>query len=146
MHKILVLYLVLFRIIPIKPDSDSLRQLKNKVLTNNLNYDKNISPSDLVVVYLEMSFKQFVGIDDKNQIDTTTLYLIVAWTNQRLTWNSTEIGNLPLMFKANLLWLPDLYVINTGDSNWFITVSDSNLAELYWNGKVKITFALNGMF
>lgn len=50
------------------------------------------------------------------------------------------------MFKANLLWLPDLYVINTGDSNWFITVSDSNLAELYWNGKVKITFALNGMF
>lgn len=146
MHKILVLYLVLFRIIPIKPDSDSLRQLKNKVLTNNLNYDKNISPSDLVVVYLEMSFKQFVGIDDKNQIDTTTLYLIVAWTNQRLTWNSTEIGNLPLMFKANLLWLPDLYVINTGDSNGFITVSDSNLAELYWNGKVKITFALNGMF
>ena len=85
-------------------------------------------------------------IDDKNQIDTTTLYLIVAWTNQRLTWNSTEIGNLPLMFKANLLWLPDLYVINTGDSNGFITVSDSNLAELYWNGKVKITFALNGMF
>ena len=146
MHKILVLYLVLFRIIPIKPDSDSLRQLKNKVLTNNLNYDKNISPSDLVVVYLEMSFKQFVGIDDKNQIYTTTLYLIVAWTNQRLTWNSTEIGNLPLMFKANLLWLPDLYVINTGDSNGFITVSDSNLAELYWNGKVKITFALNGMF
>ena len=48
------------------------------------------------------------------------------------------------MVKANLLWLPDLYVINTADSNGFITVSDSNLAYLSYDGTISINYGLNG--
>ena len=129
----------------IKAENLTEKILKDKVLKNS-SYDKSIRPSEPVDIYLRLIFKQIANVDEKNQIITSSSYLTASWFDERLTWNNSEVGIDFLMIKSNLLWLPDLYVINTADSNGFITVSDSNLAYLSYDGIISINYGLNSKF
>ena len=121
MKKKILFFCFLFPFLNIKADTE--KELKDRILSNS-NYDKSIRPSVPVDIYLGLSFKQIANVDEKNQIITTSSFLKASWYDKRLTWNYTEVGISFLLIKANLLWLPDLFVINTADSNGFFTVSD----------------------
>ena len=47
---------------------------------------------------------------------------------------------------AKQIWLPDLYIINSADSNGFLPISDSNLAVILPNGFVYLTYSLTSKF
>ena len=98
-------------------------------------YDKSVKPSGVVDIWFDASLKQIVSLDEKNQIITTSIYLYAKWYEKRLSWNSSDYNDInSIKVSATELWLPDLFVINTADTNGFITISNSNLATISNDG------------
>jgi hypothetical protein len=119
------------------------KQIKDTII--NTNYDKTIRPSVSVSILMDIALKQIVAIDEKNQFMTTASYLFIKWYDPRLKWNSSLSHNIDsISVLAKSIWLPDLFITNTADSNGFITVTDSNLAFIENNGYVKLTLSLIG--
>ena len=112
----------------------------------NSNYDNTIQPQDLVKIKIGLAFKQIVKIDQTSQILTSSSFLICLWIDQRLSWNITEYQKELIILKANQIWLPDLYVINTADSNGFLPVTNFNLVSVSYNGVVIMNYALNSKY
>lgn len=107
-------------------------------------YDRYSRPNETTKISLDLVLKQIVGIDEKNQIVTTSSYLIADWVDPRLVWPNAGYDDY-ITLRANQIWLPDLYVINTGDTNGFITVSESNLIYVgLIDGSVNTNFGLVG--
>jgi len=109
------------------------------------NYDKSIRPSDYVTVSLRLQLKQIINVNEINQIITTSSYFYLSWYDPRLIWPQ-EI-NYPLLLiriQAIRLWLPDLYILNTADSNGFISsaVTNSSYALVAVNGSVYLVIGL----
>ena len=118
------------------------KDIKNIIL-NPSNYDKMIRPSQIVTINIDIIFKQFVNFNEKSQILTTSSYLYTDWIDYRLAWNLTEYPLLYIILIANQLWLPDLYIINSADTDGFIKITASNLALIKYDGTVIITNGLN---
>lgn len=84
--KMLILLLV-FSVIGISHSQSDSSPYLNKILKDkllNVSYDKSIRPDTTVFVFLTLWFRQIVNLDEKNQIATTSSYLIVSWTDTRL--------------------------------------------------------------
>ena len=110
-------------------------------------YDKNVKPSKKVDIWFDTSLKQIVSLDEKNQILTTSIYLYVNWYDGRLTWNLSDHNDTDsVKVTSTRLWLPDLFVINTANTNGFITFSNSNLASLNSSGYLNILIGLIGKY
>jgi len=81
----------------------------------------------------------------KNEKRIKDTIINTKWYDPRLKWNSTLSHNIDsISVLAKSIWLPDLFITNTADSNGFITVTDSNLAFIEKNGYVKLTLSLIG--
>ena len=118
------------------------KSIQTNILTG---YDKTSRPSDNVTLYLRMQLKQIINVNEINQIITTSSYFYVLWYDPRLVWNPTDYNStIFIRVQANLLWLPDLYVLNTADSNGFIlsTISNSIYAYVLANGDVYLGIGL----
>lgn len=124
--------------------STSLTETNLKKFLFNSSYDKTTRPDYTVNVSLDLYFRQVVNIDEKNQVAVTSVYITVIWTDQRLNWSYSDYPLYYMTVKANQLWLPDLYIINTADSNGFLTLTDSNLALLIKDGTIILNYGLNG--
>ena len=102
--------------------SDVQEQLiQKKILTEIINkYDKTIRPDDSVYLTFKISLRQIISVDEKNQIMTSSLYLTTKWTDPRLDWNASNFNGVDnILIPAKTLWLPDLFVINTGYLKFF---------------------------
>lgn len=115
-----------------------------KLILNSSVYDKAIRPIDLVKFSLTLSFRQIVNLDEKALIATTSSYLFLEWIDERLQWNRSDFDIDYLSIQAKKLWLPDLFVLNTAESNGFIPISDSNLAYIQPNGNIYMALSLIG--
>ena len=116
--------------------------IQKDILTS---YDKTSRPSDNVTLSLRMQLKQIINVNEINQIITTSSYFYVVWNDPRLAWDPADYNStIIIRVQANLIWLPDLYVLNTADSNGFIlsTISDSNYAYVLANGNVCLGIGL----
>ena len=131
----------LFFFTKVKSDSTTGQAIKKFIL--NSSYDTTIPPEDMMQIYIDIFFKQIVKIDQTNQLLVSSLTLAAAWYDQRLAWNSTEYPMYTINLKASQIWLPDLYVINSGDSNGFVPVTSSNLALVFNYGLVYVNYGLN---
>lgn len=127
----------------VKSDLATTQAIKSLILNS---YDSSILPQDLVQISVGLSFKQIVKLDQTSQILTSSSILIATWTDQRLTWNATQYPMQTITLKAKQIWLPDLYIINSADSNGFLPISDSNLAVILPNGFVYLTYSLTSKF
>ena len=45
---------------------------------------------------------------------------------------------------AKKIWLPDFFVINTADSNGFVSITDTSLAYIHYDGLVYWAMSLIG--
>ena len=146
--QIIYFCLFLFEVIT-ADDLDETLQIEKRIKDTiiNKNYDKSIRPSVSVSILMDIALKQIVAIDEKNQFMTTASYLFVKWYDPRLKWNSSLSHNIDsVSVLAKSIWLPDLFITNTADTNGFITVTDSNLAFVENNGNVKLTLGLIGNY
>lgn len=118
-------------------------EIKNQIF-NLSNYDNTIRPADMTQLSLKLTTRQITALNEQTQTLTTSSYLFVSWTDSRLKWNSTLYGNVYLLvIPASFIWLPDLSVINTADSNGFLSY-DKYIANLFSNGLVYMNIGLIG--
>lgn len=109
------------------------------------NYDKTVRPLDKVEINLKISLKQIVDLNERDQIITTSSYFFAEWFDNRLTWNLTTYNNtFWISMPAKKIWLPDFFVINTADSNGFVSITDTSLAYIHYDGLVYWAMSLIG--
>ena len=117
------------------------------IYTKILNgYNKNIRPDEFVNIQAAFSLKQIVTIDEKNQIMTSNSYLGLTWTDQRLTWNASDYNGVDnILIATDLLWVVDLFVINTAETNGYIPIPSQSLSRVQSNGQVYAAFSLTSL-
>lgn len=118
-----------------------------KILVNNLfkNYDKTILPEKNGYIRIKLELKQIVSLDERNQLTTTSLVLFLNWLDSRFAWDPLLNNNITFLnVNSNSIWLPDLYIINTADTNGFLTFSSSNLGHLNYSGVISFKIPLIG--
>ena len=118
------------------------KSIQKAILTS---YDKIIRPSDNVTVDLRLQLKQIINFNEINQIIATSSYFYARWFDPRLAWDPGAYDSTTFFrIQANLLWLPDLYVLNAADSTGFIvsTITNSNYAYVDFSGAVYLAIGL----
>jgi len=138
-----IFFLLILILIKVKSDNDTELEMAISKLILNSNYNNIIPPSGLMQIYLDILFKQIVKLDQNNQILVSSSTLTAAWIDPRLAWNISEYPLDYVYLKATQVWLPDLYVINSADSNGFVPVTSSNLVYIHNSGLVLINYGLN---
>ena len=107
--------------------------LVKRLLTN---YNKNIRPSNQVNVSVYLQLKQIISLVEKTQILTTTVFVVQAWYDERLTWNSSN-GITYLQLPLKSIWLPDTNIINSANSDGYIPINaDFGYASVLYSGDV----------
>lgn len=97
-------------------------------------YNKEIRAGDLTV-QLKFTLNQIVKIDEINQQMLTSSLIEMIWKDSRLAFNTTS-GIGEVLIPADLLWLPDMFVVNTASVNGFLSVTTQNLASVSSDGTV----------
>ena len=102
------------------------------------NYRTNIRPEDVVYVYVTISLKQIVSLDEKNQIMTSSAFVSQAWNDPRLTWDPAAYNGIEVvMVQASQIWIPDTVVINTADTSGYFTLNTVfSYANLNYDGSI----------
>ena len=113
----------------------------------NSNYSSTDRPVNPTSISVKLLMKQIVSVNQASLIVTTSSYLFLNWTDQRLVWDPIQYGGLSgILIQLKKIWYPNLYVINTADSNGYISISDSTLAIISFYGKVTCNLGLIGDF
>src|SRR5689334_15378510 len=103
-------------------------QIAEQALIRTLltDYNKNIRPEDQVSVDITATIQQIVGIDEKQQIMTSSSFISQQWYDDRLTWspNASNYNIKVVMLPVKSLWIPDTMVLNSADASGYFTVSD----------------------
>ena len=92
-------------------------------LTNNLllNYKKTASPDYFVNVSFGFYDFQIVGIDEKNQIMTSSYTIGQYWLDSRLEWDVSKFKNLSnIRLPLNFIWKPDTMITNSASGDGFL--------------------------
>ncbi|CAH8523072.1 unnamed protein product [Schistosoma bovis] len=84
------------------------------------NYEPSVRPlkniSEKLTVKIRIRLQQISGLDERNQVLTTILFLEQIWEDEYLKWNEPEFGNVrTLRVPAEQVWTPDTYVFNNAD-------------------------------
>lgn len=108
-------------------------------------YSSSMRPVDNVNVSIQLQLAQIISLKEPTETLVTSSYLFVVWKDPRLAWDPTQYGQITAInIPASLLWLPDLYVVNTASSNGFISYSGIR-AFLFSNGGLCMNVGLIGM-
>ncbi|KAL3093138.1 hypothetical protein niasHT_022588 [Heterodera trifolii] len=65
------------------------------------------SPSDAIEIQFKFKLAQILDVHEKNQVLTTKGSLIHRWSDQRLSWEPTQYGNVTMLHvPGQLIWVP----------------------------------------
>lgn len=109
------------------------------------NYTKLMRPSDKVSVRTSIQLKQILSVDEKNQILTTLAYLHMQWNDSRLVWSCEDNNIQSTIIEAKDIWIPDLKILNTVDSNNFFSLNDNLMANVVYNGMITLYIRMAGL-
>ena len=113
--------------------------VEQTLVTTLLNgYNRNIRPSDQVVVDITAELQQIISIDEKQQIMTSSSFISQTWYDDRLSWTPNASNNniRVVMLLVKSLWIPDTLILNSADSNGYLTVSDYSLGSVAYTGEI----------
>ncbi|XP_033643474.1 acetylcholine receptor subunit beta-like [Asterias rubens] len=80
---------------------------------------KNIA--DAVNVTVEMVLVKIVGLDSKTQLLTAVTSSNMGWEDKRLSWNTSEYSGMEsIVVQANMVWYPNVLILNAIDENTLI--------------------------
>ncbi|KAG7495946.1 acetylcholine receptor subunit beta-like [Solea senegalensis] len=100
------------------------RRLHKKLFQN---YNMKVRPAhyweDKVMVRVGMTLSQLVSLNEKNGEMTTNVFMNLAWTDYRLSWNPKEYENINVLrIPPNKVWRPDIYLINNNDGQFDVAL------------------------
>lgn len=95
------------------------------------NYVADIRPvrnvNENITVTLDVFPFQLLGLDEKNQILTSYLWVRQRWKDPKLTWNPAQFNNITeIRIPCHKVWLPDIVLYNNADPN-FDRAMDTNI-------------------
>lgn len=123
-------------------DSGSLpssQQAEQILITTLLNgYNKNIRPDTQVFIEMKANIQQIVNIDEKQQIMTSSFFISQGWIDLRLSWtpNVTNENISVIMLPVKSIWIPDTMILNSADTNSYLSVTDYSYASINYSGEV----------
>uniref|UniRef100_A0A183C4W0 Neur_chan_LBD domain-containing protein n=1 Tax=Globodera pallida TaxID=36090 RepID=A0A183C4W0_GLOPA len=93
------------------------------------------SPSDAIEIQFKFKLVQILDVHEKNQVLTTKGSLIHRWTDQRLSWEPIQYGNVTMLHvPGELIWVPDIILYNNAHGS--PTIAAITKADVYANGSV----------
>ena len=111
-------------------------------LFTNQSYDKLVRPSldqsEYTFIYIEFHLYGIIDLDEVQQKLTTAGYVLVSWSDELLTWDSTEYGNIEYIHvPQENIWLPDIALRNgfedlEGLGSEFMNVLIDYEGFVYW--------------
>lgn len=112
--------------------------VEQTLITTLLNgYNKNIRPDHQVSIDMTAAMKQVISIDEKQQIMTSSLFISQTWYDNRLSWTpNTSDAIRVVILPVKSLWIPDTMILNSADTNAYLTVNDYSLASVDYEGQV----------
>lgn len=86
-----------------------------------------------IVVHVGITYHQLIDVNEKDQIITSSIWIRQNWTNQIISWNKEQFGNITTInIEPSRVWKPDLYLYNNADES-------SDGSQHSFNTKVKIS-------
>ncbi|XP_067933361.1 acetylcholine receptor subunit beta-like 2 [Watersipora subatra] len=130
-----VVLIVLFSLQGTQANEDA-KRLYKKLMSG---YNKLVRPvansTERLNVKLGLKLSQLIGVDEKNQIMTTNVWLEQEWFDVYLKWDKEEYGGVDhLYIPADDIWKPDIVLYNNADGNFQVTLSTK--ATVYYDGRV----------
>ncbi|XP_056299269.1 cholinergic receptor, nicotinic, beta 1 (muscle) like [Pseudoliparis swirei] len=104
--------------------SETERRLHQKLFEN---YNMKVRPApyweDKVTVRVGMTLSQLVSLNEKNEEMTTNVFMNLAWTDYRLSWNPEDYDDITVVrIPPNKVWRPDVYLINNNDGQFDVAL------------------------
>ncbi|XP_030635118.1 cholinergic receptor, nicotinic, beta 1 (muscle) like [Chanos chanos] len=104
--------------------SETERRLLEKLFKD---YNLKVRPArvwnERVMVRVGMTLVQLISLDEKNGEMTTNVYMNLAWSDYRLSWNPDEYDNINVLrIPPNKVWRPDIYLINNNDGQFDVAL------------------------
>ncbi|KAK3084418.1 hypothetical protein FSP39_013251 [Pinctada imbricata] len=92
------------------------------------NYNKVVLPrhnaSQPIIVYLESYLADLSQLREAENVLEANMYFHITWTDEFLTWNSSEYNITELSVNYDKVWLPDIFMINGLDDSRYLPVQD----------------------
>ncbi|KAM4676618.1 acetylcholine receptor subunit epsilon isoform 1-T4 [Discoglossus pictus] len=87
------------------------------------NYNKGARPvqnvDDVITVNLKLTLTNLISLNEKEETLTTNVWVQIEWHDYRLTWNSSEHGNIKILrIPPDMVWLPDIVLENNIDGEF----------------------------
>ncbi|KAG5853324.1 hypothetical protein ANANG_G00071990 [Anguilla anguilla] len=97
--------------------SDEEKKLMNALFAKyNLKVRPANTPAEKVVVRIGMTLASFVGLNMKAEEMFVIVFMNLAWTDYRLSWDPAEHDGMDVIrIPAAKVWLPDIVLINNND-------------------------------
>ncbi|XP_056156144.1 cholinergic receptor, nicotinic, beta 1 (muscle) like [Lampris incognitus] len=104
--------------------SEMERRLHQKLFENyNLKVRPARSWEETVMVRVGMTLSQLVSLNEKNGEMTTNVFMNLAWTDYRLSWDPEEYDDIKVLrIPPNKVWRPDIYLINNNDGQFDVAL------------------------
>ncbi|CAL9694449.1 unnamed protein product [Knipowitschia caucasica] len=104
--------------------SETERRLHQKLFEN---YNMKVRPArfwqDRVMVRVGMTLSQLVSLNEKNGEMTTNVFMNMAWTDYRLSWNPKDYDDIDVLrIPVMKVWRPDIYLINNNDGQFDVAL------------------------
>uniref|UniRef100_A0AAV2KPE1 Acetylcholine receptor subunit beta n=1 Tax=Knipowitschia caucasica TaxID=637954 RepID=A0AAV2KPE1_KNICA len=78
---------------------------------------------DRVMVRVGMTLSQLVSLNEKNGEMTTNVFMNMAWTDYRLSWNPKDYDDIDVLrIPVMKVWRPDIYLINNNDGQFDVAL------------------------
>lgn len=113
--------------------------IKKKILEN---YNTDAVPVSDTNVSLAINVSLYImalqGLDEKNQILTTSVFWHLTWRDDILKWNDTKYKDIKRMtLKVKDVWVPDLFIVNAVNDMHMSKPKDSDYVDVMFDGHIK---------
>ncbi|XP_046544567.1 neuronal acetylcholine receptor subunit alpha-10-like [Haliotis rubra] len=112
------------------------------------NYQKSVRPvinaSNTLIVKFALRLNQIVGLDERQQVLTSNVFIDQEWLDENLAWSPANYNDIrSLRVAGSNVWLPDTFIFNNADdgSTGFMSgtfVQIHNDGSVTWPVPVKL--------
>ena len=99
-------------------------------------YNNKMRPWQLTQIWVSPKLNQIISIDEKSEIMTSSIYLKLYWYDPRLMWDAQNNSLDQILLPAKSIWVPDFIIMNSAETNGFISILDQNLASITPDGLI----------
>jgi hypothetical protein len=73
--------------------TETVKYNKNRRPKGIKNLNTNIDSKGALYIYLKLSLRQLISLEERNQIMTTSFFLMLSWNDPRLSWDPAQYND-----------------------------------------------------